>query len=139
MPTIDVKMEIFGRKGQFTSTEFKELPFAAPISPVQGTPNKVLGLDGWPDDKILRNIRYQVAMMESALELCRQGLAVAYLPTFVAQLHNEHTKPASQLAKLNSPRGLTNKGQPVYLIKRKSDVETPFMRSLAKALRAISD
>lgn len=61
-------------------TNSNDLSFVVPIHPAEGTPSKVIGPDGWPDHLIERQIKYRVTMMESAMELCREGHAVAYLP-----------------------------------------------------------
>src|SRR5690606_19186695 len=43
-----IEMGVFGRKDIFADKDFEQLPFAAPVTPVSGSPNKVRGLDGWP-------------------------------------------------------------------------------------------
>jgi hypothetical protein len=71
--------------------------------PIPGSPTKMNGLDGWPDEKILRKIKYKVTMMESTLELCRQGKACAYLPQFIIQMHNETVKYSLELVEYPFP------------------------------------
>jgi DNA-binding transcriptional LysR family regulator len=131
------KMVVAGRKELFHKNEFNELPFVIPIMPVTGTPTKVNGLDGWPDDRILRNIQYRVTMMESALELCRKGLAVAYLPEFIVNLHNLTVKEVYSLEIKNPPFKAAETKQSVFLMKRKSDIEEVNYKKLAKALRLL--
>ena len=46
------KMSIFGRKDIFKNHSFNELPFVVPITPISGSPTKVKGLDGWPDNQL---------------------------------------------------------------------------------------
>ncbi len=131
------KMIVAGSLKKFASKSFDELPFVIPVIPVEGSPTKVKGLDGWPDDRIPRNVKYRVTMMESALELCRRGMAVAYLPEFVVRFHNQTVKPSHALGEISVPhKGLSRK-QPVYLIKRKSDVEDARYKRLAKGLRQL--
>ena len=43
-----IEMGIFGLKSKFMSIEEKQTPFAVPVAPIYGSPNKVRGLDGWP-------------------------------------------------------------------------------------------
>ncbi|MEQ1876548.1 MAG: LysR family transcriptional regulator [Bdellovibrionia bacterium] len=130
-----VEMGIFGILEKFGETPFDELPFAIPIQPVAGTPTKVQGLDGWPDDRIPRKIKYRVTMMESALELARAGRAVGYFPKFVIELHNESVKPKFQLGALKAPKGLGSRKQNVFLSKRKNDPEGDIFKKLARAIR----
>jgi DNA-binding transcriptional LysR family regulator len=131
-----IEMAIFGLK-RFTPTPFEALPFVVPVQPLKGAPTKVQGLDGWNENKLRRKIAYQVTLMETAIELCRQGLAVAYLPKFVARLHNEQVKPEYRLVELEAPRGAGAGRHPVYLALRKSDGESPLSKNLARAIRRI--
>jgi len=130
-----IEMGLFGKQSLVDTLDFSAIPFAVPISPVEGSPNKVRGLDGWPDDAFPRNNFYQVSMLETALGLCREGLAVAYLPKFVVNMHNQITKREFQLTELPLPRNFTKTKTFVYLVKRKTDVEGTESKRLAQAIR----
>ncbi len=133
-----IEMGIYGVKSLVhKASAFEEVPFVIPIQPIVGSPNKVQGLDGWPEDKIFRLVRHRVTLMESALEITRQGLAVCYLPNFVARLHNETVKAKYQLEPLPSPKGLPHLRQGVFIARRKSDLEGELFKKLAKALRVV--
>ncbi len=132
-----IKMGIFGLKS-FNEISWKEYPFAVPLSPSEGTPSKVMGLDGWPENKFERITRYQVTMMESALELCRQGLAVAYLPSFVVDIHNEHVLSQFKLVELDGPVPLKERKQSVFVIQKSGRAESALIRNVAKALRNLN-
>ncbi len=129
-----LKMGLFWKGSTFDSHDLSEIPFAVPISPIQGSPTKVQGLDGWPEHRFPRFAKYQCAMMETALELCRQGLAAAYLPVFVVELHNKLVKDTYKLLEKPLPRGASSM-QDVYLMKRKSSPEGPEAKKLARSLR----
>jgi len=131
-----IMMGVFG-SAKFKGATFAELPFVVPLSPLEGMPSKVMGLDGWPDHKIPRNVRYRVTMMESALELCRRGYAVAYLPKFIAELHNETQKLEFQLKEIDGPLPTKDRRQSVYLVRRQSGLDTAFERRIAKSLRSL--
>jgi DNA-binding transcriptional LysR family regulator len=133
MKVCEIEMGIFGTKEP--EGEYSEWPFAVPLAPRSSTPTKAQGLDGWPDDRIPRNQVYRVAMMETALDLCRRGLAVAYLPSFVVNLHNAARPGTSKLRSFPLPRGLGVQKQSVYLLRRKTSVEDSNAKKLAKALR----
>jgi DNA-binding transcriptional LysR family regulator len=132
-----IKMGVFSLKGKFRSCEFSELPFVVPLLPAEGTPSKVMGLDGWPDHRVERFVRYRVTMMESALSLCRKGLSVAYLPEFIALLHNQNQKPHLELTELPCPLPRKDRMQSVYLVQRKNTPETPLLRGVAKSIRSL--
>ena len=132
-----LEMGLYSKKGQFAGVSFEKIPFAIPAHPVQGAPSKVKGLDGWPEDKVPRFVRYRVDMMETAMELCRQGLAAAYLPRFVVDLHNRTTSREYRLEAMPLPPKLSDNKHAVYLIKRKTDLESSTARKLAKALRVL--
>jgi DNA-binding transcriptional LysR family regulator len=125
-----IEMGIFAKKKSALA-----LPFAVPVSPIEGSPNKVQGLDGWPDDGYPREIHYRVEMLQTALNLCSEGLAVAYLPKFVAHLYNETVKSERTLEERALPRGFPKTRDAVYLIKRKSDEEGELAKKLAQAVR----
>ena len=133
-----VEMGVYGLASRFTKMAFEELPFAIPIAPIAGSPNKVKGLDGWPDDKVSRKVVCRVTLMESAMELCRKGLAVAYLPAPVVKRHNESVREKFALSPLLFPRlPRLQTRQDVYMIKRKSDVESSEFKRFAAALRSL--
>jgi len=132
----NVRMGIYARRGAFERAPFAEIPFAIPVQPLKGTPSKVQGLDGWPDGKVARHIKYQVTLMESALELCRNGLAAAYLPSFVVHYHNQSVRPELRLQERPLPKGIgARHSQGVYIARRKGDPEDHRVRRIARALR----
>lgn len=132
-----VRMGIFGLK-KFTGVAPEELPFIAPLQPADGTPSKVIGLDGWPEHKHARTVKYRVTMMESAIELCRQGLGVAYLPRFVVALHNKCVAPEFRLAEHASPISQSDRAQSVFLVQHSNNHETKLSRQIARCLRTLS-
>lgn len=133
----NLKMGVYGIKGPLLKAPLQEVRFVAPVTPVEGSPTKVVGLDGWPDDQFPRNIFYKVTMMESAFELCRMGKALGFFPQFVVDLHNSKVKDAFQFHPYQGEIPLKSQylEQPVYLIKRKTDLEDKRIKQLAKALR----
>lgn len=132
-----IRMGIYGNSIDFKKMNVHELPFVIPNNIVQGTPSKVAGLDGWPDHKFPRKVSFKVSMMESALELCRQGKAVAYLPEFVVHLQNNEVKKEFELKELDCPIPKSERNQSVFLVQTNSANESPFIRLLAKSLRSL--
>lgn len=145
MPRVEVdylraaslEMAIYGRAEKFLDVAVADLPFAAPAIPLTGTATAMRGLDGWPDDAVPRTVPYAVDMLESALDLGRRGIAVLYVPSFVAALHNRMASKAHQLQRLPTPKEANLKKRDVFLVKRKSMEETDDMKKVAKALREI--
>lgn len=131
----EIEMGIYGHIKMKDGFEESKLPFVVPISPVEGSPNKVRGLDGWPDDAFPRNILYRVQMLETALGLCRKGLAFAYIPKFVARLNNDLVRPEFHLREFPLPQRFPKKKDHVYLVKRKSDREGAIAKKLAAVIR----
>lgn len=129
-----IGMAVCGRP-KFDDLNFAELPFAVPIAPLDGVPTRARGLDGWPEDLKPRSVRYRVALMQSALELCSRGHAVAYLPKFILPLYNRTTIAGRQLKILEGhfPTG----EQDVFLVKRRGTEEGTTVKRLAKAIRQI--
>jgi DNA-binding transcriptional LysR family regulator len=131
-----IEMGIFALKGRFVREDIHKIPFVVPALPIGGAPDRIRGSDGWPEAAFPRLVKYQVTLLESAMELCRLGKAAAYMPRFLAKLQNERVKPDYQLTELPFPEG-TPRGEPqwVYLMKRKADPDDKVMRVFAKALR----
>lgn len=130
-----IKMGIFGTHAMKCE---KELPFVIPTIPLSGSPTGVKGLDSWPDEKIKRNICFQVTLMESALEIMRNGRAVGFIPHFIAKLHNERVKKKFELIEFPLPKGMKKVKRDVYIVKRESTREDSNFKRMAKVLRLIS-
>lgn len=133
----NIEMGVFTRKGAFANVPQPELPFVVPICPLQGAPTRVRGLDGWPEDAYRRKVLHQVTLLESALELCRQGRVAGYFPKFIVEEHNARVKENYQLERRRSPYGGRVCRADVFMVKRKSEDESPIFRQLARALRSL--
>src|SRR6185437_3317213 len=130
-------MAIFRKKNTFDKITFTDLPFVVPTQPLIGAPNKLQGLDGWPESASNRFIKYRVAMMESALELCRQGKAAAYLPTFIGYLHNKTVKSTYQLQTISFPKEMPLQKRAIYIAKRKANPKNTLFEKIAEAIRYV--
>lgn len=115
---------------------FADIPFVVPLSRVEGTPTRVRGLDGWPDDRVPRNVKYWVTLMETAMALLREGLAAAYLPRFVVELHNRFMQPRFCLKELPLPARIAV-CQPVYAVKSRLREEDQRFRAICRVLRGL--
>jgi DNA-binding transcriptional LysR family regulator len=131
-----ITMGVFGLKGKFDPS-INDHPFVVPLAPLEGTPSKVVGLDGWPDHKFPRTFSYRVALMQSAIEICSQGLALAYLPTFIVELYNKKAVQKYELVEYPCVIPEKQRKQSVYIIHRKGEKESPEIRAIAKALRSL--
>ena len=128
---------IYARKGAFHGRPFAEVPFAIPARTVRGAPLPLLGLDGWPDDKVPRTVRYRFALLESGLEAARRGLCAVFMPDFIARLHNRAVIPACRLERIPLPRGMAPVKHAVFAATRKSDANNPFLPRIVGALRKV--
>ncbi len=131
-----ITMGVYGLKDAFDSKD-PDPPFVVPLAPLEGTPSKVVGLDGWPDHEFPRKFAYQVALMQSAIEICSQGLALAYLPEFVVNLYNQKTTAKYHLVQYPCAIPEKQRRQSVYIIHRQGEKEGPEIRAIAKALRSL--
>lgn len=129
-----VRMGVYGIKKVFAQKSLEHLPFAVPAEPLQGVPTKAQGLDGWQNSFGERVVRFKVSLMETALELSRRGLCVAYLPGFVVDIHNSMVLPEHRLSEVYIPTRGSRSAQ-VYLVKRKNESEGPFMKKIGRSLR----
>jgi DNA-binding transcriptional LysR family regulator len=125
------------KNGSFKNINILGIPFAAPLQPIIGAPTGVKGLDGWPEHKFPREIKYKVDMMESAIELCRNGHCAIFIPDFIADIHNKIVKSSFSLKKLSYPKGMKKIERTIYLVKKKNVPESSQMKKMAKYLRSI--
>jgi len=75
--------------------------------------------------------------MESALELCRQGLAAGYFPQFIVDEHNDRVRDSLRLVRRPSPFPGRTCTTDVYIVQRRGDVETKLVRQLARGIRKV--
>jgi DNA-binding transcriptional LysR family regulator len=129
------EMAIFGRLGAFRDTAFDRLPFCVPLSPVSGAALSVGGLDGWPLQGPSRHVRYQVHMLETALNVAARGHGVLFCPPFVVKRYNELVRHQHQLEQLPYPRGMKPVKMEIYVVKRRSSPESEDIQLLARAIR----
>jgi DNA-binding transcriptional LysR family regulator len=125
-----IEMGVYTRVGAFKGVAQPDLPFVIPVMPIQAVPTRIRGLDGWPDDAYQRRVVHRVTLMESALELCRQG-------RFVVSEHNKRLKDDFRLERRKSPYPGRVCRADVFIVKRKSYEETDIVKQLAKALRLV--
>lgn len=135
-----IEMGVYTKKGALKGIAQNELPYVIPVTPLQGVPTKVRGLDGWPEDAFERKVTHRVTLMESALELCRQGLVAGYFPAFVVSEHNKRFNEEYHLERRRPPSAISDcklRKSDVFLVKRKSTEEDVIIKQLAKAIRVI--
>lgn len=133
-----IKMSAYiGVKSKFQNLALSEIPFAVPRKPIKAAPSGNQGLDGWPEHLFPRIVKYQVDMMESAIELTRQGNCAVFLPEFVVKLHNQIAQSEYRLIKVDSTLGMKSVFRDVFLVKRRNSPESKELKKLAKILRRI--
>lgn len=131
----DIEMGVFARVGAFRDVPQMQLPFVVPALPLSGAPSRVRGLDGWPEDAYDRKVAFEVTLLESALELCRQGLCAGYFPVFLVERHNLKYRPRYHLERRPSPYRNRKCRADVYLVRRANQPEDPTMREIARLIR----
>lgn len=132
-----IKMGVFGL-AKHAKKNFDELNFIVPLHPPEGTPSKAVGLDGWPDHLITRNIKFRVAMMSTAIELIKAGHGVAYLPIPIVNLHNKNVIAEKRLVEITCAVPQKDRLQSVFLVRPKGTPETATIRKIAKSLRSLT-
>jgi DNA-binding transcriptional LysR family regulator len=130
-----VSMGIFGAPALARGArDALALPFVAPVFPVHGTPSDVKGLDGFPDHRHPRRVVYQVELLQTALQLAGQGVAVGFFPRFLVRLYNETVREDLRLVEV---RSAIEVARPIYIVKRQSTPESKEIKRLAARLRGL--
>jgi DNA-binding transcriptional LysR family regulator len=131
-----IEMGVFKRKGSFKNMRQQDLPFVVPVTPIQGAPTRVRGLDGWSDELAYeRKVQYEVTLLESALELCRQGRCAGYFPVFIIDEHNRKYKSEYFLERHPTPFPGRKCLQDVHIVKRRDRIEDSDVKLVAKMIR----
>ncbi len=133
----EFRMRIFGHKSM-NAKKFEDLPFAIPIDVVDTPTISLRSLDGWPNDQFPRQIKYELELLETALQFARLGKAVVFCPDFVVDLHNEYLPNHFHLHEVVPPPGFKEKKLSIYLAHRKNEEESEFIRKIAKTVRALT-
>lgn len=137
LKVISIEMGVFTNASAFKNVIQSDLPFVIPVDPLMGQATRVKGLDGWPPDAYERKVKYEVTLLESALELVRQGRAAGYFPKFLVAEHNRRFREEFQLIRRRSPYERRTCMTDIYLIKRRSDNEGDVLKQMAKQIRKI--
>lgn len=133
-----IEMGAFTSKPKkWSGIEINLIPFIAPVTPIEGSPSGVKGLDGWPEHLFERNVKYNVDMMESAVQLAASGMGVVFLPKFIANSFNDQVKSIRKLQEIIIP-DIGKVSRDVFIILRKNDNESDLVKKLAKAIRQLS-
>jgi DNA-binding transcriptional LysR family regulator len=130
-----IEMGVFIKKGSFKNVAQHEIPFVIPLAPLNGTPTRAKGLDGWPESAYDRIIKYEVTLLESALELCRQGRCAGYFPKFIIEEHNKKIASEFSLERKFQKEHLKSCYSDVYIVKRKNSLEDDVIKKVSKMVR----
>jgi len=130
-----LRLGIFARPGIFEKMNLSEIPFVAPIYPIDAVPTGPKGLDGWPDDKFTRFVKFRVDMLESGLALARKGQSAIFMPTFLNNLHNEVSAERNKLVEIPHQKYFKTIHRIVYIAKRKSTLENNLLKKVAQLIR----
>lgn len=127
--------KIFGPKKLIT-IPFEKLPFAIPITPVNSSASSLRSLDGWPNS-IYRMVKYEFELLESAIQISRNGFAVLYCPSFIINFHNQKIDAQNKLIEFPLPKEVSLEKIPIFLVKRRKDSESSVFKKIARFIRSL--
>jgi len=113
-----IEYGVYGVKNKFHKFDNKEIPFAVPITVFPESPTGVKTLDNWPAG-VQRKIAFEFELLETALDMARQGGAVVFCPSTVIKAHNARVIEKYRLELIFAAQFPKVKRK-VYLVKRKS-------------------
>jgi DNA-binding transcriptional LysR family regulator len=132
----EFQMKIFGHQSMIKE-KFEDLPFAVPITGVDTPGVSLRSLDGWPSDQFPRQVKFELELLETALQFSRLGRAVVFCPDFVVRFHNECLPQHLRLHEIQLPPKFKTKSLPIYIVRRQNEEETSLIRRLAKLARSL--
>lgn len=130
-----IETAVFGRPDVFGRVPFEELPFVVPVNPTRLAGPSPTGLDGWPQSRVPRRVKYRVTLLQTGLELAARGLAMFAIPPFLVALHNAGVPRSRRLVRFPSPPRLGRIFFDVQLICREEDRDAPRTKGLVATLR----
>jgi DNA-binding transcriptional LysR family regulator len=133
----EFRMQILGHETMKTK-RWEDLPFAVPIDGLETPAVSLRSLDGWPNEEYPRQVRFELELLETALQFASIGKAVVYCPDFVGKFHNESIQPQFRLRELPLPVGFKRGKLSVYIVRRRHEGESPIIRKLAKLARSLN-
>lgn len=131
----EISFRVFGMKS-FLGRDQNLIPFVTPASSYPVNPMSYKNRDGWPSESP-RYVKFQVDQFSVALRLVQEGMAVGFLPAFVAKQYNEFVEVKKQLVEIKSFKAVRN-SRKVYLVKLRDAEETPAMKKVCRIIRKIS-
>lgn len=130
-----VEMGIYGKKEVVSKRELDEIPFVAPVRPLETIPSGARGLDGWPESTVPRRVLYRVDSLSTAMGFVEQGLGAIFIPHFVARVYNGRFGHERHLVAADRPKALKKVYREIYLVQPKGATESKEVRQLAKMVR----
>lgn len=127
-------MKVYGRP-KFHKMSLEDLPFLIPMPEEFSGVSRSKGLDGWDDLRYPRHIIHKVTLLETGLQFVAAGNAVIYAPSFVVRLHNELSKASERLESIDVKVPARMGAQDVFIVCRKGDEDSAWVRRTAKILR----
>lgn len=127
--------KVFG-PGNLISERFERLPFAIPITPVNSSASHLRSLDGWPNS-VYRLVKYEFELLESTIQVARNGFAVLYCPSFIINFHNQKMDAQNKLIEFPMPKGVSLEKIPIFLVKRRNDSENSVFKKIARFIRSL--
>lgn len=132
-----VELGVFKREGALKGMGLADLPFVVPIAALPSNPLSLKNRDGWPAT-LERRTPFQVSSLKIALEIVDAGEAAIFIPRFLAKSLNRSRLPDHRIEEVAFPPGSFKKSQrDLFLVKKRSEEESPAMKLAAKAVRQV--
>jgi len=131
------RMHSYGR-AEWGERPFSDWPYAVPTTELRLHALGESSLDLWPRQAPRRLVRYELELLETALQLAGQGRAVVHAPDFIVRLHNERVRAGLRLERLADPAGYrAERAVKVYLVTKRSSAAGELEGKLAKFFRSL--
>lgn len=133
----DFAFGVYVKRGAFSEAPFDNLPFAVPMARFDEGISDALAVDCWPYERVPRSVEYRLTSLESALELCRDGLCAVFLPDFLAACHNRSQGRKRQLVARRGPPALGTVKKRVHLVFRDDGAGDETIEKVAAATTTV--
>jgi DNA-binding transcriptional LysR family regulator len=121
----------------FDNVTFAELPFAAPAQGPLNNPLKIRDRDGWAESLYPRNIKYEVNLLSTAIELTMQGYCAIHIPDFVARKINASERRPQSLIEHPFSKDKTSQ-QRLFILKRRNAPQSKIYKALVDFVKDLT-
>lgn len=131
----DIKLGVYVCKSQADLKLDQNTKFVLPLTLESPDFTDPYDQDGWPEMKVARQGILRTNRLSTAINFVLNSPSAIFIPEFFARHINQSLAKDKQLLELPLPRGFKKTTRSIFIVKRKSSIESLVMKKLATSIR----